>query len=271
MDTLMNNEILKQIKQLPPLPDTALRIETVYQDPNSTFEDMVKILEKDPLLTADILKSANSPLYGFSREITSIAQAVSLFGMGTIRGFALASIISKSFELDLSPYAISPSQYSRHCENQNALVTGWYVRKNPKILGILSPAAFLVDIGKVLISQQLIKIDKAEAFKEKIASEGDITAVELEFLQMDTATVSAAIFDHWRFEEELINTIRYSNNPLTSEASDKLALSSLHVIRTAINLDGTLSDESINAAKALVTQYKLDMESFENALQNLQG
>ena len=79
-DAPMNDAILKQIKQLPPLPETAVKIEAVYQNPNSTFEDMVKILEKDPLLTADILKSANSPLYGFSREITSIAQAVSLFG-----------------------------------------------------------------------------------------------------------------------------------------------------------------------------------------------
>ena len=43
----MNNAILKQIKQLPPLPETAIKIEAVYQNPDSTFQDMVKILEKD--------------------------------------------------------------------------------------------------------------------------------------------------------------------------------------------------------------------------------
>lgn len=267
----MNDAILKQIKQLPPLPDTALRIEVVYQNPNSTFEDMVKILEKDPLLTADILKSANSPLYGFSREITSIAQAVSLFGMGTIRGFALASIISKSFDLDLSPYSISPNQYSRHSENQNALVTSWYVRKNPKILGILSPAAFLVDIGKVLISRYLIDENLVQEFKELIAKDGNIQAAEEQCVDTNTATVSAAIFDHWRFEEALIETIRQSNDPLSSNESIRQAVCSLQVIRTAIKLDGSISNESIAAAKALVEQYALDMESFEKALQNLQG
>ena len=267
----MNDAILKQIKQLPPLPDTALRIEAVYQDPNSTFEDMVKILEKDPLLTADILKSANSPLYGFSREITSIAQAVSLFGMGTIRGFALASIISKSFDLDLSPYNISPSQYSRHSENQNALITGWYVRKNPKILGILSPAAFLVDIGKVLIARQLLSDNLVERFKELIAKDGDIKAAEEACVETSTAAVSAAIFDHWRFEEALIDTIRYSDTPSECDESIKQAVRSLYIIRTAIKLDGSISDESISAAKALVEHYALDMESFENALQNFQG
>ena len=58
----MTEEILKKIKQLPPLPESAMQIEEVYQNPDSSFNDMVKILEKDPLLTAGILKAANSPL-----------------------------------------------------------------------------------------------------------------------------------------------------------------------------------------------------------------
>jgi len=106
-ENIMNDDILKKIKQVPPLPESTMQIEAVYQDPNSSFNDMVKILEKDPLLTADILKAANSPLYGFSREINAINQAVGLFGMGTVRGFALASIVKKSFDLNLSPYGIS--------------------------------------------------------------------------------------------------------------------------------------------------------------------
>ncbi len=264
----MNDAILKQIKQLPPLPETAIKIETVYQDPNSTFEDMVKILEKDPLLTADILKSANSPLYGFSREITSIAQAVSLFGMGTIRGFALASIISKSFSLDLSPYNITNAQYSKHSENQNALVTGWYIRTNPKILGVLSASAFLVDIGKVLIAQNIIENNQTEDFSKALVSNSNTDEIEKEFTQVDTAYVSAQIFNHWRFEEALINAIRNSNNPDEAEESDKLAAKSLHVIRTAVTLDGTITDESIKSAKELIGKYNLDLESFEKSLAN---
>lgn len=264
----MNDAILKQIKQLPPLPETAIKIEAVYQDPNSTFDDMVKILEKDPLLTADILKSSNSPLYGFSREITNVAQAVSLFGMGTIRGFALASIISKSFALDLSPYSISNTQYSKRAENQNALVTGWYVRKNPKILGVLSAAAFLVDIGKVLIAQQLIEDKKNDAFNKALSESDDIAQVERDFIEMDTAHVSAQVFDHWRFEEALVNTIRDSDNPDASEVSDKLAVKSLHVIRTAVTLNGEITPESTERAKELIAQYGLDLESFEKSLAN---
>jgi HD-like signal output (HDOD) protein len=265
----MNNAILKQIKQLPPLPETAIKIEAVYQNPDSTFQDMVKILEKDPLLTADILKSANSPLYGFSREITNISQAVSLFGMGTIRGFALASIISKSFTLDLSPYAISNAQYSKRAENQNALVTGWYIRKNPKILGILSAAAFLIDIGKVLIAQHIIGENKKDEFSKALSENINTHEVEQNFAETDTAHVSAQIFDHWRFEEALIQTIRDSDTPEDSEITDKLAVQSLHVIKTAITLNGEITPESLASAKELIAQYGLDLESFEKSVANI--
>jgi len=41
--------------------------------------------------------------------------------------------------------------FSELSKKQHGLMTAWYLRKEPKLLGILSPAAFLVEIGKVLI------------------------------------------------------------------------------------------------------------------------
>lgn len=266
----MQAELLKKIKQLPPLPESAMQIEAVYQNPNSTFEDMVKILEKDPLLTASILKAANSPLYGFSREINSIAQAVGLFGMGTVRGFALASIVKKSFTLNLAPYGISNDQFSALSKTQHALVTNWYLRKDPKLLGILSPAAFLVEIGKVLIAQYTLAEGKEEALREKITALNDVEAAEREVCETETAEVSATIFEHWQFEPQLIDTIRYCTAPTNIEG-DPTASQVLQVVRTAIMIDGSMSDESIDKAKALIETYGLDLPSFDTALAKLKG
>ena len=96
----MNEAIYKNIKSLPPLDDTVVQIQRVCQDENSNLSDLVAIVERDPTLTANILHSANSPLYGFSREISTIQQAVNLFGMATIRGFALYGAVKKSFNID---------------------------------------------------------------------------------------------------------------------------------------------------------------------------
>jgi len=264
----MTEEILKKIKQLPPLPESAMQIEAVYQDPNSSFNDMVKILEKDPLLTADILKAANSPLYGFSREINAISQAVGLFGMGTVRGFALASIVKKSFNLDLSPYGISNEIFSALSKKQHALMTAWCLRKENKLLGVLSPAAFLVEIGKVLIAQQIITDSKEEAFRDALSNLGDVEAAEREILGVDTPEVSATIFAQWKFEEGLVDVIRNCQNPEKALEEDQRPAQILNVVRVAVPINGEVTDASVIAAKELIKKYDLDMESFDTAIEN---
>jgi len=265
----MTEEILKKIKQLPPLPESAMRIEEVYRDPESTFNDMAKILEKDPLLTADILKAANSPLYGFSREINAISQAVGLFGMGTVRGFALASIVKKSFSLDLSPYGISNNIFSELSKKQHALTTAWCIRRENKLLGVLSPAAFLVEIGKVLIAQQIMTDKKEEEFAEAMKDLPDVEAAEREVAGTDTPEVSATIFSQWKFEESLVDVIRHCQDPENAKEAYKKPAQILHVVRVAVPVNAVLTEQSIQAAKELVQKYDLDMESFDKALENI--
>ena len=264
----MTEEILKKIKQLPPLPESAMQIEAVYQNPDSSFNDMVKILEKDPLLTADILKAANSPLYGFSREINAISQAVGLFGMGTVRGFALASIVKKSFTLYLSTYSINDEMFSKLSKKQHALMTSWCLRKENKLLGVLSPAAFLVEIGKVIIAQQVIADGKQEAFRDALANLQDVEAAEREIVGTDTPEVSATIFTQWKFEEGLVDVLGHCMEPEKAEDEDRRAAAILNVVRVAVPINGVITDESIAAAKALIEKYELDMESFDTAIEN---
>jgi len=264
----MTEDILKKIKQLPPLPESAMQIEAVYQDPDSSFNDMVKILEKDPLLTADILKAANSPLYGFSREINAIHQAVGLFGMGTVRGFALASIVKKSFALDLSPYGINNDMFSALSKKQHGLMTAWCLKTEGRLLGILSPAAFLVEIGKVLIAQQIMADGKEEVFRDALKELNDVEAAEREIVGVDTPEVSATVFKHWRFEAGLVDVIRNCTNPDKAEDDDKKAAQILHVVRVAVPINGAISEESTLAAKELITKYALNMEAFDKAIEN---
>ena len=265
----MNEEILKKIKQLPPLPESVMEIEKVYNDPDSTFNDMAKILEKDPLLTADILKAANSPLYGFSREINAINQAVGLFGMGTVRGFVLSSVVKKSFTLNLSPYEITNEMFSNLSKKQHALMSSWCRRKENRYLGVLSPAAFLVEIGKVLIAQQIIADEKTEDFSNALKELENVEEAERTIIGVDTPEVSATIFQEWQFENTLVDVIRNCQNPHLAQEENQRPASILHVVRVAIPMDAKITDASIKAAKELIKKYALDMASFENAIEHI--
>jgi len=267
----MNTVLKEKIKQLPALPESAIKLEAIYHDPDSSFDDMVKVLELDPLLTADILKAANSPLYGFTREINSITQAVGLFGMGTIRGFALAMIVKKSFTLNLKPYNISTAEFSNLSQVQSALAVTWYLRQKPKLMDLLSPASFLVEIGKVIISQCVLENKKENEFMEKLKSQSSVKEVEEEFCDTHTAEVSADIFNHWKFDESLINLIRFCGEPEKCSDDEKLfeAVKVLHVIRVATGINGVFTDESLSRAKELIEEYELDLASFEAAVEKM--
>ena len=188
--------------------------------------------------------------------------------MGTVRGFALASIVKKSFSLDLSPYGISNDMFSALSKKQHGLMTAWCLRKENKLLGVLSPAAFLVEIGKVLIAQQIMTDGKQEEFRDALVNLGDVEAAEREVIGADTPEVSATIFAQWKFEEGLVDVIRNCQSPENAAEEDRRPARILHVVRVAVPISGKVTDESVAHAKELIEKYDLDMESFDTAIEN---
>lgn len=268
MDTI----IYKSIKSLPPLDDTVAKIQQICCDENSSLSDLTNIIEKDPMLTANILRSANSPLYGFSREITDIKRSVTLFGMATIRGFALSSVIKKSFVLDLDPYNITNSDFLNISNLQHALMFHWYSKINREALNIVLPAAFMMEVGKIIISHELINNGKALIFKNAVQNAKnleDITFLESNLLEIDSEMVTAKIFEQWNLETELIDTILYSNNPNEAPEHIKPFARALKIVKTAINILKQATDQSVQDALKLVDEYGLDREIFTKAIEKV--
>ncbi|MBC8065896.1 MAG: HDOD domain-containing protein, partial [Chlorobia bacterium] len=84
-------------ENLPVLPQIVSQIMKLADDPDASPKEMEQIIERDPAVTAKILRVANSSYYGVN-NIPSIARAISMLGMNTIRsliiGVAYQQIIS---------------------------------------------------------------------------------------------------------------------------------------------------------------------------------
>ena len=258
----MNENILKKIKSLPPLPKSVMEIQRITSDPEGSIGDLIKVVKEDPMLTANLLKAANSPLYGFSRQIKNVDQAVSLFGMSTVKGFAVSSAVRSTMKIDLSAYGISENQFVSVSQLQNALITNWYKRDRSK-LDILSTASFLLEIGAVIISSILVTEGLAEEFKERLANE-DRTELEREYLETDTLSVTAEIFSYWKFDEELVNAIKFASNLENAENIEYSA--PLAVAYKMVDLFNPLSDENIAKGKEIAEKYSLNIDALEEAL-----
>lgn len=268
----MDNSITKKIKALPPLDDTILKIQRICTDKNSSLTELVKVVENDPMLTANILKSSNSPLYGFSREIKNISHAISLFGMATIRGFALSSAIKQNIKIDLSSYKISNNAFLEISVAQSALMFNWYSKVNRDMLDILVPAAFMMEVGKIVIANEISEQGKSEEFSTKLAdikTPAELSELEKSTVGFSNEEITAKIFEQWNLETELVETIGYSNDPSTAPEHIQPFATALFVVKTAINIFDTLSDSSIPNALELLSQNDLDQEAFLNAVEKV--
>lgn len=77
--------IFRSARYKPPvLPAVALELIHLTRKSNASYEEVVHVLEKDPLLVANILKLAQSPLYG-ARRAQSLQAALSRVGMSSLR------------------------------------------------------------------------------------------------------------------------------------------------------------------------------------------
>lgn len=103
----IQNDILSAIENdsivLPTLPEIALNVREVTEDPNSGIMDLIEVINKDAALSARILKVCNSPLFRGANEINNLNTAVSRLGMqytcNLSTGLAMAQMFQATSEL----------------------------------------------------------------------------------------------------------------------------------------------------------------------------
>lgn len=268
----MDGNILKKIKALPPLDDTIMKIQRICTDKHSSMNDLVKVVEGDPMLTANILKSSNSPLYGFSREIKNISHAVSLFGMATIRGFALSSAIKQNIKIDLAPYSLSNAQFLNISMLQSALMFNWFSKVNRDMLDVLVPASFMMEVGKIIIANEITEQKLAEQFKAKLQkalTPSDISNLEKESVGFSNEEITAKIFEQWNLEQELVESIRYSNDPAKADEHIQEYAIPLQVVKNSINIFGQLEENALASSLEILQNSGLEKEPFVNAVEKV--
>ncbi|MCV6606950.1 MAG: HDOD domain-containing protein [Campylobacterales bacterium] len=267
----MNKELETGIKALPPLPESVGKIQAICSDVNAGIGDLANVVSKDPMLTANLLKASNSPLYGFSREINNVTQAVSLFGMATVKGFALSSAVKSGVKIDLSPYGIDADRFAIISQEYNALMSRWYKKIDNSMMEILAPASFLIGVGQIIIANQIIEDGKKDEFFGKIKEAENVNDVENEYFNTDSTHVAAAIFNHWRFEYEMVESIKHVNNPAEAEEDIQGYAKALQIVKTAISYNGVITDASQSKAVELATEYGLQPELLTEALESIRN
>jgi len=90
--------LVQQIDDLPTLPSVVTQIIKMVEDPETSASDMNSVISQDPSLTAKVLKLVNSAFYGFSRQISTVREAVVILGFNRVKSLALSASVFEVFQ-----------------------------------------------------------------------------------------------------------------------------------------------------------------------------
>jgi HD-like signal output (HDOD) protein len=247
-----------------------LDINRVYANDDAGVGDLTKVIEHDPMIIANLLKAANSPLYGFRKEIKSAAQAVSLFGMSMTRSIAIGNSVRKLLNVDMQPYGITSDKFAEISSLQGALISSWYKRIDKKKAEKLYLAAFLQETGKILIASDIIEEDETISFASEVKNSNNLAMVEKTYVNITSAEITALIFKHWGFDKEFIDIIKYSDNPSSAPSEVKEYCIALNIVKTIVPLNKPFCEMAINFGLKKAHDAGYNTRLLEEAINDIQ-
>ncbi|MBA1241646.1 HDOD domain-containing protein [Pseudomonas japonica] len=90
-------KLFAQLHSLPSIPKVAQDLIAQFDNPSSSLEAIARNIEKDPVISAKILRLANTARFKGARESTSIEDAAMRLGFNTMRTLVLASAVTGAF------------------------------------------------------------------------------------------------------------------------------------------------------------------------------
>ncbi|EOH2361232.1 cheVAW transcriptional regulator CheP, partial [Campylobacter jejuni] len=261
----MNELLLKSVEVLPPLPDTVSKLRKYVSEANSNIETMkvAEIISSDPLMTAKLLQLANSPYYGFTREITTINQVITLLGVGNIINIVMADSIRDNFKIDVSPYGLNTQNFLKTCNEEATFIANWLNDEDKKLSHLLVPCAMLLRLGIVIFSNFLIQNHKDKDFLAFLNKNENLALAENEFLGVDHISFLGFLLHRWNFDDVLIESICFVRTPHAAREKVKKSAYALAITDHLFAPHDGSSPFNAKAAVALLKEAKTQGINFD--------
>lgn len=232
-------KVLAQLHRLPAIPAVVQQVVASLTS-DIGLDELTAQIGHDQVLTARLLRVANSSFYGFPRKVASLHDAVVVMGLAGVRSMALSIGFVHAFANDGND-PLDRTEYWKRCFR----IAG-YARAVAKCVRqpqeIAFTAGMLHDIGQLVLAICLPD-QYAEAVARAQADGSDLIAAEEAVLGFHHGMLGAEVARRWNFPPEIEQAIRDCRSP-RDEALPPLSA----IVCMAICLDRGNSPASILAA-----------------------
>jgi len=215
-----NKEWIRRIAQrvlsLPPLPTLIAKLIEMIDNPKTNAKNLGKLISTDQVLTARVLKLANSSFYGFPRRISTVTLALVVLGFDTFKNLCISVSMREWFSDKDIDNGFDMSRFWEHSITCG-VAARMIAREHGYIIsGELFVGGLLHDIGK-LVLKQYIK-PEFKKIMETVKKE-DLLFMEAEekIIGINHAIIGSWLADKWNLPKRLVDLIAYHHNPKDSE------------------------------------------------------
>jgi len=225
------NDVAAGKVELPTIPRVVQQVAAALQDPDVDARKIGQVLSQDPVLTAKVLRLANSSFFGGQRSMASIDAAIALIGIQALNRLIVASGVSSSFAeipgIDLKSFW------------RDALLAATAANKLAPRLGADPEEAYICGLlhatGHLILCQTYPDIAKFMFAGYASVRGAELAAIESESFGIDHPNVGALWVETIGFPQPVADTIRKCAQPLAPGDSPlDLSLRSALAIAAAV-------------------------------------
>ncbi len=226
--------MVSELTCVPSLPSAYAALVREFEAPNTSLVRVAELVERDPGMTAQVLRICNSLLFGLRTEVSSAAMAVTLMGLRTVASLLLSMQVFKQFDAR----GLADLGFEAVCEH--SLSTAWLAREIARAEGCGTmvadhafTAALLHDVGKLLLGVNFPTLCR----EARIVASARLTtaaAAERAVFGADHAEVGAFLLGLWGLPQPLVDAVWLHHRPAES-ASPALDLATIVHVADAID------------------------------------
>lgn len=214
--------IKRYIEKIPALPVTVTKILEICNNPNTSPVDLNRVISVDPVLMGRVLKLINSAYYGLSNQVTSLARAIIMLGINTVKNLALSTAVMQSLSPKADNQALDMQGFWRHslCVGVTSKLIAKARKIDPKELEEYFIAGLLHDMGKIPLNNTLTEL----YIQSLVKSDRDHCSLHLAekaVIGYDHREIGLLIGEQWKLGGGILDTIRFHHSLLEYAGAHK--------------------------------------------------
>lgn len=248
-------------------PEVFARLRRLLDEPDTTTNMLAEVIEKDPALSARVLKLANSAFYALPLPVNTIAEAVSLIGIREIQHIVLATEVIQRF--DNIPEDLV-DMYSFWRESLRCAVIARQLANflpEPETSDTLFLAGLMHGIGHLVIYTRVPELGR-KALLEHRHRGIPLHIAEREVMGFDYAQVGASLARQWELPPLLCELIAHHLEPQSAVefTRETILVSAAHTLSQAGSFDAPAIEPLLTTTAPLLQDLAISNETLKTIL-----